>query len=48
MATRKMSTSNEVVARHEIEEILHVDLIPGTEVMADSMFSGGPFLAHLH
>jgi hypothetical protein len=37
MATRNMSISNEGIARYEIEETLHVELIPGTEVMADGM-----------
>lgn len=39
MATRKISVSNEGVARHEIEETLHLELIPGTEVMTDGVFS---------
>ena len=38
MEGRKLSVSNEATARHEIEETLHLELIPGTEVMTDGEY----------
>jgi hypothetical protein len=46
MATRKMSSSGEGVVRHDIEELLHLELIPGTEVMTDGTFSMSPLQAY--
>lgn len=35
MAERTLSVTNELVARHEVEETLHATLYPGTEIMTD-------------
>lgn len=39
MSSKEEVVEAESVARHEIEDVLHKDLYPGTEVMADSTAS---------
>ena len=43
MATHKTSVSSEGVARREIEGTLHLELIPGTEVMTDGVLAEASF-----
>jgi len=39
MSSKQVVVEPESVARHEIENVLHTHLYPGSEVMADSKMS---------